>query len=242
MRKTFRAMVLGAALAVGLTGIAAGPAPATGTDDGLLAPSAEAHIRSELTRYGVTGSVQDDLVEKAREGILWDNMSGVAPIETSTSQSGAMQETVERYPDGSISVTSLEVPSEAPAGQIGTMKVSQCKLTSSSSHHATWTDCLVSRNDVVARAGFRIGYTKYNGTTQAPQISGNPSGWAITYYMGTPNSVTLPRVIQRTASSTPARARADWMVSATSPVGGGYSAHLEFKLSRSGAVSSGYRL
>lgn len=237
-RNRIRSSLAVSIAAVLIAGTFPGAATADEAPSNLTADAA-AKIDSYLESHAVPFKVREELIAKADAGVLWDNVSGVEPITTEVGDSNGVRTTVTRYPDGSVSVEEVSLPQETSGG-ISVMNVGQCVLVSSSSYHRSYSNCFISRNDGIARASFRHGYTVYNGAPAA--LYGSPNSLSLTYYVGSYSGTSL-RVIRSTAtSSLPAVSRAQWTVSVPAPTGGTYTGHLEFKVSAGGTLSSGYRL
>lgn len=233
-------LVTGAALTATL--LTAAPASAI-TDTPL--PDVHPQITAFLDANRVPQDAQDELIAKLHAGQPWDNQSGKTPTATEVTTAGGIQKTVYRYEDGSVSVEEVSLPQPAtPQGSVGTFSVSQCRLVTGSNYHATYDDCFVSRNDGVARASFRVGYTKYAGGTKA-EIT-RAKNLSITYYYGEYSGETLTVQRKVATPSYQAVVRAQWKIKMDYPlpIGGSSTStgHLEFKLNANGTYSSGYKL
>jgi hypothetical protein len=67
------------------------------------------------------------------------------------------RQTVERFPDGSVSVTSISRPTSA--GAIGASTVNNCRSSQSGTGYVNWYDCHASSQNGVVTFGFYISYT-----------------------------------------------------------------------------------
>lgn len=96
-------------------------APSSGAN--ALNPSAPSQIadagdfseaRAFLTQYGVPPDTQEGLIRSARQGQRWDSMSSQnAPVSSDSYAASDGDYTVNRYEDGSVSVTRLETQADA---------------------------------------------------------------------------------------------------------------------------------
>lgn len=161
-----------------------------------------AHFTSEFDRYDVSLEDQEGLIDKFEAGQLWDSMSDAGPVTTETNAAG---ETVERFADGSIAVTSIEQPSESK-GEISPMGVSRCRAVAGSNGYSKRVDCLVNFNTVQVNQSFEADYQVKSGAAGRILAVRNPVYWC--YFPFCSMSSATPKITRSTSSgSTPATAR-----------------------------------
>lgn len=154
-----------------------------------------------LTKYHVEEKVQKELIEKLENGEVWDSVNNQkTPIKTEVTQDeDGINETVSRFADGSVSVTTVEPvsvefteSSEVPvtpsfssstknAGSIGTFAVSPGTV-SSGSGYKTFKKAKVSQYAGFINASFYANFTIVQGGND--YIS-NVYDWKVVTYFGT---------------------------------------------------------
>lgn len=103
---------------------------------------------------------------------MWDSFSGAEPISSSSVVIGWQQKTIETYPDGSATITVMDLPA-VPSDGYGPAGVSGCVLVSGSAYHANYEGCHAVVNRGVVEMGF------YYNTATNPGVLGR-----ITSYYG----------------------------------------------------------
>lgn len=143
------------------------------TADGHIDPYAD--IRAFWGKNGVSPETQDLLLAKMEAGELLDaNRSTEVPVSTVETESGGFGVTKYTYADGSILVTSLEVPAKAPSGGAQTFAAfGNCKQTSGTGW-ANYKDCEVLVDTGAYSMGFYVTYEKYSGGYAEIKSTRNP--------------------------------------------------------------------
>ncbi|WP_216404872.1 hypothetical protein [Arcanobacterium phocae] len=126
------------------------------------------------TDNGVSADVQDSLIEKIRSGKLTDADAGtVEAIRSETIYRHGNQETILTYPDGSITVTAMQVaPGQFDASSFGDEATNAimpqsaglygCRIWSGSGY-AIYSGCTVFGSTGTVQAGFAADYQLVNG-------------------------------------------------------------------------------
>jgi hypothetical protein len=131
---------------------------ATPTAQTVISPSGEQHIRDFWTRYSVPSAAQDELLKRLAAGEQIDSTrTDTTPASTEVFEAEGMRQTIERFADGSVSVTSMSLPSSS--GAIGVFSVGNCKDSESGSGYVNFYDCQASSENGVVTLGFYISYT-----------------------------------------------------------------------------------
>lgn len=119
------------------------------------------------TQYDVPAATQDELLESLEQGELWDAIGGSDPVNVTTNEHAGESETIERYADGSIVVTSVEVPADPfatdPIGGVTPFTVGPCESSSTGSGYANRYDCKVFSTSGVVEMGFYMSYSLRQG-------------------------------------------------------------------------------
>jgi len=121
--------------------VAASPIP-----EQVLLSQHEAIIRDKLLDAGVKPSVVQALIKKWRNGIVWDNSNGTEPLRSSTEFRSGFEVTTSWFPDGSISVSKLEIPTKLGSGEIMPMSIKGCREGSGVGSFPFY-DCRVSTDN-----------------------------------------------------------------------------------------------
>ena len=88
---------------------------------------AETIDRAFLEQFGVAAADIDRLVEVNKTGGTWDALSGAVPVVTEPAGNvNGIPSTLERYADGSISISGKEEPAVVPPGSFSTLHVGGC--------------------------------------------------------------------------------------------------------------------
>ncbi|GEA86628.1 hypothetical protein Q760_15935 [Cellulomonas cellasea DSM 20118] len=126
-------------------------------------------LRAQLKQFWtvnrVPGPTQDALLDKLEAGQTWDVMSGEsAPVSTRTVRTAGENRTIETYPDGSIAVTSIQMPtSTTKPGVVGPLAVGNCRTSVSGSGYTNRYDCQANSTTGVVEMGFYISYSITGG-------------------------------------------------------------------------------
>lgn len=180
-----------------------------------LDESTQAQFRSEFERYGVPLEKQEELIANHEAGKLWDSNSGATAV---TTESNAAGETIQRFADGSIAVTSVEQPA-ATQGEVTPMAVSRCRAVPGSGGYQKRVDCLVNKNTVQTNQSFEADYQVKSGAAGRILAVRNPVYWC--YFPGCKMSSPDLRITRSTSSgSTPATARMTQQITYTNPANG----------------------
>lgn len=155
--------------------------------------SGEAVARTTWNQYGVPVATQDHLLAELEAGRTWDSMNGKDPVMATSSVKNGVKETVETFADGSIAITSLELPTDPrEKAAVG------CRVTSSS-HYSTDRSCNISTNVVVASAAYVVSFRAVQGGPS--QILSRSSNTAFTTN-GVLGNITSKRMVtNRTTQS-----------------------------------------
>lgn len=127
------AIVAATALLVVPSGVAAAT-ELPGAQSTQLSAAEVEDLRALFDKFEIPEHQQDGLIEVAEAGQPWDVYEpGAEPVEVEHDRviSGYTY-TIERYADGSVAATGLEVPQ--PAGLIGPMAISQCRWSTGSGY------------------------------------------------------------------------------------------------------------
>lgn len=115
-----RGLALTACAVMGLATalVVAAPASASGSSISL---DEEANLRVALQDADLSPVVQDQLIQKTRDGISWDSVDGSAPVSTETEVKDGYEVTTSYFADGSVTETGVEVGREATPAELVTM-------------------------------------------------------------------------------------------------------------------------
>lgn len=156
VRKIAAAGAVAAILALGM----AAPAHA---DDAELPQEVLSEIIQGFDRLGVDESARPGLLEKYTAGVPDDAGSGVAPVERDTYRVGITDYVREVFPDGSVSLTSLERPLvPTTSGGITPFGISGCSYTYSAGV-ANYSNCKIEKSVVTLTMWYRSSYWQAAG-------------------------------------------------------------------------------
>lgn len=171
---------------VGLTATLSACALAVGLAHSATAAEASSGLTDQERRdlvqwwaeYNVPQDAQDTLLGALDRGELWDAMSGVDPVDVKTRHLATESETVSRYPDGSIVVSTVSAPSDPFAEPLGItpLSVGDCQSSQIGSGYANRYDCKAVSQSGIVTMGFYISYTLVQGGYD--QITEVHSGYA----------------------------------------------------------------
>lgn len=144
-----------------------------------LTPQLASEIRENMTKDGITGSLQDSLVMKLDQGEQLDSSTGADPVETRTENSATTTTVVRAFEDGSTRSTVTDKPDTAKA---------RTGLSGCSTSSGWKVGCKVSVWDPISSAKFTIDYqTSSTGKARVRSFRG-----ASCSVVGIPSSCSLP--------------------------------------------------
>jgi len=132
--------------------------------DSGISPTDRAAMRATWDTYGVPAATQNRLLAALERGHLWDSLDGSTPTSTQTRAVPNGEETIERFADGSISVTTAAVPAPTGTGMVTPLASFGNCSTLASSQYSYTKRCNVSTNVVVATAAYSVTYTVVSGS------------------------------------------------------------------------------
>ncbi|UQU65186.1 hypothetical protein COUCH_02215 [Couchioplanes caeruleus] len=156
-RKSIMAATL--ALAVSLSAVAFGGAPASAATP--VSKTDLQIVRAALVKYGVPPTSQNSLLSAFARGERWDSESGAAPVSTEVDQVGGAERTIYRYLDGSVNVSTVEIPTEV-SPEVSAMGISGCQSYSVTGAKA-WRNCKVGWDAATWSVSFTAAYKYYLG-------------------------------------------------------------------------------
>lgn len=190
-----------------------------------LTSSEEADLRLFWDGNGVPGEVQDGLIGKLLSGDLWDVFTGVDPVSSRTVHVGGEQRTIDSYPDGSISVTTIETPQHSqPVGGVSPQYVKNCRSTTSGTGYVNHYDCQAFSQTGVVSIGFYISYSTLAGYDQIIGVSSPYGDSSFGVLDPDPPMLTLVKRVETSSGSAWAKARTTYKTS-----GGSSSATVEMR-------------
>jgi hypothetical protein len=200
-------------LAFALSGVAFA-APAVASTPGPTATDIQ-NIRDLLTKFEVPAGTQDALVQKVVANQLWDVYSKAAkPVVTEHKVIDGFNYTINRYEDGSLSASGLEIPRVVSTTGVTPMSLSQCHYTSGSGY-SNATGCQIDGIwGTVLIGAANMSYTLVNGA--ADKITGYGYGYQKCYFPTTCSSPTKVASSYQEVGSAQAYAKYQADVSATS--------------------------
>lgn len=115
-----------------------------------------------LIDNGVDPKTTDTLIKNLEQGIIWDSLKGTPPVSSYTNHNG----TVYTYPDGSISLFSIYPEKTTDGKFVSPLAVSNCQVTSHSTHGTYWKNCIASWNYGLYSIRFTFDYenVRYSGS------------------------------------------------------------------------------
>lgn len=202
--------MLGGAVALLLSG-ATLLSPATANESDVFYNGvSEQDVEKFFDTHGVPEGTQENLIQELKRGEVLDADNGSAPVSSTREQQGAFEVTKYTYPDGSISVSTIERPDlrdEVHAGPIAAPmggRVGECRYTRSGSGYVAFTDCLAYHESSGLGIGMRVDYTLSQGYDSIGKVYAG-SGYKVSYGR-TADNPTL-KLVRRQETST-ARAAA----------------------------------
>lgn len=160
---SFHSMKYLATAAIVLLAVGGAALPAQAEEAPPIAPDTLAQLNANFDLLGVASSARTGLLQKYAQGQGWDNSSGAAPVTVDTYRIGITDYTRDVYPDGSVSLASVEHPTTpTTSGGITPMSLTGC-VYSYGTGVATWSNCQVYKNNGVLTEMFHADYWQYAG-------------------------------------------------------------------------------
>lgn len=150
------------------------------TTESQLSAEVKAEIRDFWETYSVSPEVQDRLLQKIAEGEQTQATLGhVEPVSVREVKTKSSTETISTYPDGSISVSTVETgPQKAKKLERGTItpmdSIDGCTARSGSGY-AQYSNCLVRTQSDYITITFRANYERYQGGGSQITYHGSPN-------------------------------------------------------------------
>ncbi len=186
----------------------AGSASAGEPDESGAAVAAAVH--SFYDAYGVSPQVQDQLLSDLAAGGTWDALAGGTPVSTEDLTTRGQPETVYRFADGSIKVTSVEVAEVLPTDEVPSRGISGCTRVNSPNKR-TFTNCRVHDGYGLLNLAFMANYWETFAPKDAAYVTGSSITSAtnpeITVIGGSASNTSLVRTRITGSSAGPATAR-----------------------------------
>jgi len=132
-------------------------------DETVIPSDVLASLNAGFDELSVAPEVREGLLEAYAKGKAWDNSSGSEPVTTKNYRVGITEFTRKVYADGSVSLTSVEVPLQATTGRIGKRSAPGGCTYGLNAGIATWSNCKVEKNNGVLTMWYRAGYWRGPG-------------------------------------------------------------------------------
>ena len=166
MRAPFAALAAGIALTFTPIGI---PAPALSTDT-TASPATHValtqtdiqQIRAKFGPLGIDAATGEKLIRNLENGKLPDSALGVDPVSVTTYENQGYLFNRSVYPDGSVSLVSLETPDAAKASGVGPQSISGCSSVRGTGY-VNFSGCKVTGNDIAVSLRFTASFTFVQG-------------------------------------------------------------------------------
>jgi len=214
-------------------------APASGMDlvagDAYVAPE-DQELADRLEAMGVEGEDQSRLISKWKNGQAWDSMTGVAPVSVTSEDVDGFVVTRSVFPDGSVSILSLEIPSAAPApGTVGIFAkpLTGCKALPSSGGWTRRAECKADAVYGTYAVSFNVDYSVKSGGGRIDNTY-NAACEVIPPYSVSNCSLSTSRKLN--SGSVPAAARLS--ATFTAPIGGAVNAWVQLHVYGSAWVTN----
>lgn len=130
-------------------------------DNNLGNSTTVSELRAKLSEYGVTGAVQDRLIQKYLDGQIWDSLNGSTPVRTTTTIVDHKKQTIERFADGSFVVSTIDLP--VKPGMYMDRSISSCSMISTNHWESKYQGCYANYEAGIIQLGFHFDWTSYNG-------------------------------------------------------------------------------
>lgn len=175
------------------------------------------NIKMSLSEYGVGEETQEDLINKLKNYEIWDSLKGVDPISTRTVLKNDIEEKVEVFQDGSISVTAIDFSTAEISDVITTYDLDPGDI-SSGSGYTNYRGAKVYKNEIVLWASFYADFTTvHQGMSYITRVYDEHVGGA----GGTFSEVKLDLIKAKEDLNSPAEAKLGFIVTFWGGWGGG---------------------
>ncbi len=212
-------------------------APAAASD---LTPKQEQKVRTELAKYGTDAETEDELIEKLKDGELWDSVSGSEPISEDVVRVDGLDYSVSRWDDGSLfaaGVASGEgeltaVGEEAPEADADAVPadlgpgITRC-TPQASVGTLPYVNCLITFSGAVYGGSFRADFTVDYGSGFPGRIErvAEADYFSVAGVVASDGQSTPVRIVYPTAAyQQPAMAELTFLYSSTGAVAGSSAA------------------
>ncbi|MBD1539330.1 hypothetical protein HC749_14290 [Arthrobacter sp. S13_S34] len=147
------------------------------------------------TEHGVPDKQKKDLLRHiSNGGVVESDRPGTTPSTSEKVTEANAEVTVNRFSDGSITVSKVEKPViiQSSKDEISLLSVGQCQGYSGGSGYAVYYDCLAEHSNSTVHLAFRATYTLTSGYDQINNVWG-----AYQYAWGGTNSTPNLRIEQK---------------------------------------------
>ncbi len=110
--------------------------------------------------FGIPENVRSQLRLKLESGQPLDSMLGGEPVETDVTTTNDWKTTVNRFPDGSVTATKMQIGRTASSGAISPMSLSQCSVATVTGGKK-YSNCYIYTWVGTLSASFRADYIIY---------------------------------------------------------------------------------
>ncbi|WP_098748468.1 DUF5626 family protein [Paenibacillus sp. EZ-K15] len=174
-------------------------------------------IKMSLSEYGVSEETQEDLINKLKNNEKWDSLKGVKPVSTRTVLKNDIEEKVEIFQDGSISVSAMDLSTAEVSDVITPYDLDPGNI-SSGSGYTNYRGARIYKNEIVLFAQFYADFTTVNqGMSYITRVyDGDVNGVG-----GTISDVSLNVIQYKEDLNYPAEAKLSFIVSGWGGWGGG---------------------
>ncbi|WP_136024474.1 MULTISPECIES: hypothetical protein [unclassified Microbacterium] len=158
-----------------------------------------------MSTVAVDPDTQDALVQKLEDGVLWDSMTGEAPVDVETEVRDGYTVTTEHFADGSVTETGQEIGQEATQAELAAMVaaaapflddgytgdytvtpltsrasgITSCKFGYSAGVRYA-SNCHIYYHGVTASNSFKANYQQWSGGSKAQYINGTAQFVSVT--------------------------------------------------------------
>lgn len=160
--------------------VAGATVPAAATENPTIASA-----RAFLAQYGANHATQERLIDIYLAGGVWDSMRGSVPLSTERYSAADADYSVNKYHDGSISVTRAELP-EKTADGAQSRGISGCTVSGSARNNCK-IDMWVGLVAMSFHASYNLGNNTVTNTYGAGWSIGGACGVDLVY-LGRPAS------------------------------------------------------
>ncbi|MCT9620191.1 MULTISPECIES: hypothetical protein [unclassified Curtobacterium] len=177
-----------------------------------------ATLEEFFTDNGVSTATAEALQQKYDGGTLLDSMRGASPVGSREVGTANELKTITTFPDGSISVTTVERPTTSTSGGFSTKAVGNCAKKTTSHYSTTYHDCAAEASDGVLTVGMHLTYTLVSGTGDTINEITTPYQFARGGQAATPK-ISIQRKTETSAGPAYARGSTQFSGSAGSYTG-----------------------